>query len=304
PFSWYALLARARLAALGVATSAFGTPGDASRPARGPALAATVDESLASDDLIARTDELTTAGLGVEAGDELARGERAFLKRHDHARAFAMLLDRYRKAGNYNRPWMLAVSYSGRALDGPPTDDARRWWENAYPRAYRDLVEKYQDLGANPPGYLYAIMRKESGFNPHDLSYADAQGLLQMIPPTTQRVARELGIPYDEGRLYEPAYNIQTASWYIGHLLGKFKQQIPLAAGSFNSGPRPVMKWMETNGDREIDELVELVPYTQTREYMKKVTENFARYRFLYDDVEYSQPLVVDKAYVKDQLIY
>jgi peptidoglycan lytic transglycosylase len=199
---------------------------------------------------------------------------------------------------------MLAVSYSGSALDGPAEDDARRWWENAYPRAYRDLIEKYQALGANPEGYLYSIMRKESGFNPHDLSYADAQGLLQMIPPTTLRVAKQLKIPYDPGRLYEPAYNIQTGSWYIGHLLQKFKGQIPLGAGSFNSGPRPVMRWIDQYGDREIDELVELVPYTQTREYMKKVTENFARYQYLYEHKVYEQPLVVDKHYLDDRLTY
>jgi soluble lytic murein transglycosylase len=147
-------------------------------------------------------------------------------------------------------------------------------------------------------------MRKESGFDPHDLSYADAQGLLQMIPPTTMRVAKTLGIPYDDGKLYEPAYNVQTGSWYIGHLLTKFKLQIPLGAGSFNSGPRPVMKWMDTNGDREIDELVELVPYTQTREYMKKVTENYARYRYLYANEIYEQPLAVDKHYLVDELTY
>jgi soluble lytic murein transglycosylase len=301
PFSWYALLARARLAALGVAVPPFGVP-DA-RP-RGPKLLAEVDEALAADDLIARADELIAAGLGADAGDELARNERPFLKRHDRAAAFAMLLDRYRKAGNYFRPWMLAVSYSGSALDGPAEGDARRWWENAYPRAYRDLIEKYQALGKNPEGYLYSIMRKESGFNPHDLSYADAQGLLQMIPPTTLRVAKELKIPYDPGRLYEPAYNIQTGSWYIGHLLQKFKGQVPIGAGSFNSGPRPVMKWVDQYGDREIDELVELVPYTQTREYMKKVTENFARYQYLYEGKIYEQPLTVDKHYLDDRLTY
>ena len=301
PFSWYALLARSRLAALGVHVGPFGAadPGP-----RGPKLAATVDESLASDELIRKTDELTDAGLGADAGLELARGEPAFLKRHDRAAAFAMLLDRYRKAGNFNRPWLLAVSYSGNALDGPADADARRWWENAFPRAYRDLIEKHQALGKNPDGYLYSIMRKESGFNPHDLSYADAQGLLQMIPATTRRVAKELGIPYDPGRLYEPAYNIQTGSWYIGHLLQKFKGQIPIGAGSFNSGPRPVMKWLDMYGDREIDELVELVPYTQTREYMKKVTENFARYRYLYNGEVYEQPLSVDKHYLDDRLTY
>ncbi|HEX4453390.1 MAG TPA: transglycosylase SLT domain-containing protein, partial [Kofleriaceae bacterium] len=301
PFSWYALLAHARLAALGVQLGPFG---DGDGKPRGPKLAAAVDEALASDELIERADELIAAGMGVDAGDELARNERAFLGRHDKASAFAILLDRYRKAGNYNRPWMLAVSYCGSALDGPPEADAERWWLNAYPRAYRELVEKYQKLGDNPDGYLYSIMRKESGFDPHDLSYADAQGLLQMIPPTTQRVAKALGIPYDAGKLYEPEYNVQTGSWYIGHLLAKFKTQIPIGAGSFNSGPHPVMKWLDTNGDRDIDELVELVPYTQTREYMKKVTENYARYRYLYAHEVYDQPLAVDKHYVVNQLTY
>jgi soluble lytic murein transglycosylase len=301
PFSWYALLSRARLAKLGVALGAFGK--DDPEP-RGPKLAATVDATLAKDDLIQRADELIAAGMHVDAGRELARGERGFLGRHDRGLAFAMLLDRYRKAGNFNRPWMLAVSYHGRALDGPAEDDARRWWENAYPRAYRELIDKYGKLGDNPEGYLYSIMRKESGFDPHVLSYADAQGLLQMIPATTRRVAKTLGVPYDPGRLYEPAFNVQTASWYIGHLLQKFKGQVPIGAGSFNSGPRPVMKWLDQNGHREIDEFVELVPFTQTREYMKKVTENYARYRYLYENVLYEQPLVVDKQYVKDQLTY
>ncbi len=301
PFSWYALLARARLVAAATDAPPFGAPDAAPH---GPKLAATVDEGLASDELIARADELIHGGLGADAGRELERGEKAFLARHDHGPAFAMLLDRYRKAGDYFRPWMLAVSYCGRALDGPAEDDAARWWTNAYPRAYRELVEQYEKLGDNPDGYLYSIMRKESGFNPHDISYADAQGLLQMIPPTTRRVAAAIGEPYDEGKLYEPAYNIQMGSWYIGHLLKKFKGQIPLGAGSFNSGPKPVMKWIDTNGDREIDELVELVPYTQTREYMKKVTENYARYRYLYAHEIYAQPLTVDKHYLDDQLTY
>ena len=301
PFSWYALLSRARLKALGIALGPFGV--EDPKP-RGGRLAATIDPALAGDDLIRRVDELIAASLVVDAGQELARGEREFLRRHDRAAAFAMLLDRYRKAGNFNRPWMLAITHDGGALDGPAVDDARRWWENAFPRAYKDLIENYQKLGDNPEGYLYSIMRKESGYDPHVLSYADAQGLLQMIPATTKRVAKELDLPYDPGRLYEPEYNIRTASWYIGRLLHKFKGQIPLGAGSFNSGPRPVMKWLDQYGDREIDELVELVPFTQTREYMKKVTENYARYRYLYQDEIYDQPLVVDKRYVEDRLTY
>ncbi len=306
PFSWYALLSRARLAALGVQLSPFGhTAKDPVAP-RGTKLPSKLDASLVRDDLIRRADELIAAGMSGAAGAELSRGERAFLKKYRRKRgdALAMLLDRYRKANNFYRPWMIGVVRSGGALSGPPRGDAKRWWKHAYPRAFSRLVEKYRKLGNAPDGYLYSIMRKESGFNPQVVSYADAQGLLQMIPPTTRRVAETLGIPYDRGRLYDPEYNIQTGSWYIGHLLAKFKNQIPLGAGSFNSGPRPVMKWIDTYGNREIDELVELVPYTQTREYMKKVTENYARYRYLYHDEIYEQPLVVDKNYVRDQLTY
>jgi soluble lytic murein transglycosylase len=125
-----------------------------------------------------------------------------------------------------------------------------------------------------------------------------------MIPATSLRVSKELGVPYDPGKLYEPDYNIKLGSWYIGRLLQKFKGQIPFGAGSFNSGPRPVMKWLDQYGDREVDELVELVPFTQTREYMKKVTENYARYRYLYANEVYAQPLVVDKKYETNQLTY
>jgi soluble lytic murein transglycosylase len=301
PFSWYALLSVARLDELGVAIGPFGV--DDPRP-QGPDIATDVDEGLADDRLIEGADELIAAGLGVEAGEELRRGEGGFLGRHPRGKALAMLMDRYRRAGNFHRPWMLALVRGEAALDGPAKGTARVWWEHAYPRAFRELVDEHQHLGGSPDHYLYSIMRKESGFDRHVLSYADAQGLLQMIPATTKRVAAALGLPYDPGKLYDPEFNIMTGSWYIGRLLSKFKGQIPLGAGSYNSGPRPVMKWLDQNGDRPIDELVELVSYTQTREYMKKVTENYARYVYLYEDRVYAQPLVVDKAYRVDEITY
>lgn len=303
PFSWYALMARSRLKAAKVDIAPFGDDPRASDA--NTDIDTEVDESLASDRLIRGADELLAAGLGIEAGIELRRGEKAFIKRHKRAAALAMLMDRYRRGGDFNRPWMLAVVYgSWQALNAPPEGQARIWWQHAYPLAYRELIEKHRGLGKNPDYYLFAIMRKESGFDPHTWSYADAIGLLQMIPPTTRRVAEELGIPYTDDLLYDPELNIKTASWYIGNLLQKFKGQIPLGSGSFNSGPRPVMRWCDLNGERPIDEFVELVSYSQTREYMKKVTETYARYLYLYGEEIYEQPLEVDCDYVDNQLTY
>jgi soluble lytic murein transglycosylase len=302
PFSWYSILSRARLKEQGIKVGPFGDRGGNEG---GPRLG-DIDKSLENDPLIARVDELIDASMGVEAGFELRRGEGEFLRRNTSARGLPILLDRYRKASNFNRPWALSEAYGGRALDLPPDDGARAWWENHYPLAYKDFVDKYQDVGKNPPLYLYAIMWKESGFHPHDVSYADAIGLLQMIPPTTRRVAPEVGLEYTDDLLYDPERNIQVGSWYIGSLAQKFKfkYQIPIASGSFNSGPRPVMKWLDKFGDRPIDEFVELVAYSQTREYMKKVTDAYARYLYLYKGVDYEQPLTVDKNYVKNDLEY
>jgi soluble lytic murein transglycosylase len=300
PMSWYALLARSQLSRQGIDLDPFGGRSGAS----GLPLADEVPAAVFADPLMVRIDELLAAGLEVDAGLELERGQSAFIRRIGRATAISALVLRYRRAGNFHRPWMLSFSHHGGALDGPATGNARRWWQHAYPLAYQGLVEKYQALGSNPAYYLYAIMRKESGFDPHVLSYADAQGLLQMIPATTLRVARALDLDYRPGRLYEPEFNIQTGSWYIGKMLQKFKGQIPIGAGSFNSGPRPVMRWLETHGHRPIDEFVELVPYTQTREYMKKVTENHARYVYLYTGTIYVQPLTVDADYLKNDLVY
>jgi soluble lytic murein transglycosylase len=301
PFSWYALLAAARLRERGIELGPFGAKPPA--PA-GPAVADTIDAAVAADPVIAAFDELESAGLADDAGSELRRAERAFLGRHDRSKALAVLFDRYGRGRNWNRPWQLAVGHDRGALDTPAEGPARWWWTHAYPEAYRELVERHQALGGNPPYYLYAIMRKESGYAPNVRSYADAQGLLQMIPATTIRVAARLGLRYAAGDLYDPELNIQTGSWYIGNLLAKFKGQIPLGAGSFNSGPRPVMRWLDAHGDRPIDELVELVAYEQTREYMKKVTENYARYVYLYGGTTYQQPLAVDRAYLVDDITY
>ena len=301
PFSWYALLGRARLGEHGESIGVFG---GAAVNATGSAIAEKVDEKLARDPLVRAADELLAAGLIVAAGFELRRGERAFLKRHDRGPALAMLCDRYRRGANFNRPWYLGIVYGRAALAAPPRGPARIWWQHAYPLAYDDLVEKHRPLGGSPRYYLTSIMRKESGFDPHVVSYADAYGLLQMIPPTTKRVTAALNIDYTRDLLFDPELNIKTGSWYIGRLFAKFKGQVPISSGSYNSGPKPWIRWLDQNGDRPMDEFIELVSYRQTREYAKKVTETYARYLYLYEGEIYEQPLLVDRDYVDDDLTY
>ncbi len=301
PFSYYATEARARLKEKGVEVGPFGDGGKGTPPSFKDA-----DAALATDPLIERVDELLSAGLTVEAGVELRRGEGDFIRRYGVERALPALFDRYTRGDDFHRPHQLAETWSGAALRLDPQADptVRKWWTEVYPRAYRAFIEKYAAIGDNPPYYLYTIMQKESAYNPHDVSYADAIGLLQMIPPTSRRVALRIDQPYTDDVLYDPEGNIHFGAWYIGHLLAKFKKQIPLGAGSYNAGPKAMMKWVKASGARPLDEFIELCSYTQTREYMKKVIDIYARYVYLYEKEDYLPDAKVDATWLDDGIDY
>jgi soluble lytic murein transglycosylase len=290
PLSFYGLLATARLreakdqvkaddARLELPTREF--------PAVAPAHAE-------RDPALARVLELLDAGMNLEASDELRRGEKDILARAGGEKALPWLLGLYRRAEDFHRAYQLAESHGAAALASAPTGGARPFWEAAYPRAFAALIEKYGPPAGNPDVLLYAIMRKESGFNPLDVSYADARGLLQMIPPTSARVAAAAKLPFAPDELYEPETNVRLGASYIGALYGKFGGQIPLAAGAYNAGPRAMAKWCEQHARHPTDEFVELIAFAQTREYAKRVTSLYAHYRFLYGPALYQIPLTLD----------
>jgi soluble lytic murein transglycosylase len=297
PFSYYALAARARLVEHKAPIGPFG---DAPPPSHVTPLGEP-DETLAAEPAIGRADELIAAGLRSEAAAELDAADGALLTKYG-ARIVPLLIDRYERAEDFFHAHRLAEAWGQSALHVDPHADpgAAGWWKHVYPLAYRRFVEKYAETGKNPPYYLYTIMQKESAYNPHDVSYADAIGLLQMIPPTSRHVAERIGRKYTDDVLYDPEGNIQFGAWYIGHLLAKFQGQIALGAGSYNAGPKAMGKWVSKNGTRPADEFVELVAYTQTREYMKKVLDIYARYLYLYDHKDYLPDAAVNPKLVED----
>lgn len=274
PLSWYALLARRKVTEE-VPPAATGFP--------------EADRRVVRDKLVARVDELIEVGLSEDAAEELRDGEKALRRRHG-ANALGVLLDRYRRAGLWRRVYLLG------AANGIPTA--------SFPLAYQKLIDRYGPPAGNPPYYLYAIMRKESAFTPDLASYADAQGLLQMIPPTSRRVASALKMKYRDGLLYDPVANVRLGAWYIGKLLKKFGGQPPLGAGAYNAGPRAMMRWCDEHGKRPLDEFVELIPYDQTRGYVRKVTANYARYLHVYTGKVWMPPEKPHCKYAKDQINY
>ena len=208
PLSFYGLLARARLKQAG--------PPRARASCRSRRSRSQTPSKPTRDPSVARADELIEAGMGVEAGDELERNEK-----DDPAstwaatKALPWLLDLYKRAGNFHRAtgsanhaarprWRADPQRRRRRArhlgGGVPARLRSRWSRSTAPPA------------GNPDLFLYAIMRKESGFDPHDVSYADARGLLQMIPPTSTKVAAATGEPFFADQLYDPEINIRLGA--------------------------------------------------------------------------------------------
>jgi len=290
-FGYYGLLAAARLREAGEKVTIEWPPSSSpapeahGKPARDPALE--------------RARELLAAGLDVEAGEELGRAEASVLQHMGKANGTTLLLEEYPRMRAFHRALRLAETHGASALASAPTGPARIFWQAAYPRGFRDMVEPLAAAASAPDLFVYAIMRKESSFLPHALSPSDARGLLQLIPATGQEIAKHLGVPLFTEELFDPEVNVRFGAAYLGALLKRFGGQIALAAGAYNAGSHAMMRWCDQWGSRPLDEFVELVTYDQAREYIKRVLAVYAHYRLLYGE-PFELSLAVNPHYSKD----
>jgi soluble lytic murein transglycosylase len=293
PFGWYGLMAASQL-------RTANQPDPLSLPVGKDSGAQTSTLKTQNDLQLQRIDELVAAGLPEDAGVELERSASDLLKRYGNGAGLQLLIERSQTTGAYARSYRSASSVGQSALSQSPVGQARAIWQASYPRAYHTLVEQFGVAAGNPPHLLHAIMRKESGFDPLVVSYADARGLMQMIPGTSTRVAQELGLPFSADALFDPALNLRLAATYIGSLHRKFGQQAPLTFGAFNGGPRAMQRFCERFGQYPTDIFAELVTFPQTREYIKRTSSNYARYLYLYDAQRWLPPPSFDCRVTQD----
>ncbi len=128
-------------------------------------------------------------------------------------------------------------------------------------------------------------MRQESSFDVAAVSSSGARGLMQLMPPTAQTVAKQLGIPASVSSLTTDAgHNIRLGAAYLQEVLARFDGCLPLAAAAYNAGPHRVAQWLDDNGDPragpvDMVDWIELIPINETRNYVQRVTENVVIYR-------------------------
>jgi soluble lytic murein transglycosylase len=141
-----------------------------------------------------------------------------------------------------------------------------------FPLGSDSLVLEASQSQQADPAMIYALVRRESAFDPNAGSPVGAKGLMQLMPSTGELMARRLNemLPHPNA-LLEPERNLRYGIAYFKELLGQFGNHFALAATAYNAGPKRVERWLPADRSLPADLWVETLPISETRQYVAAV---------------------------------
>jgi len=158
--------------------------------------------------------------------------------------------------------------------------------ELRFPLLYREPIEANAARSGIDPSWVYGVVRQESAFVVDARSAAGALGLMQLMPSTGRLTGRKLNMPIRNNRaLLNVENNLRLGASYLKEVLGRNNGNQVLATASYNAGPNRVSSWLPER-NMEADIWVELIPFSETRDYVKNVMS----YTTVYDHRLGSRP--------------
>jgi len=131
--------------------------------------------------------------------------------------------------------------------------------------------------------WVYGLMRQESRFITRAKSSAGASGLMQLMPATARWVAKKIGLKdYDHGRVNETEVNLLLGTSYMRMVMDSLDGHPVLASAAYNAGPGRARRWQDSK-PLEGAIYAETIPFTETRDYVKKVMSNSVYYSSLFN---------------------
>lgn len=163
-------------------------------------------------------------------------------------------------------------------------------WAQRYPTPHRDaLVAQAKETGIDP-AFVYGLIRQESRFVTDAKSHVGASGLMQLMPATARWTAKRVGLAnYTQSQIHNIETNLLLGVSYLKYVLDENDGNAAYAAAAYNAGPHRVKTWrtaMENDPATKLSDQTlalaiwaENIPFSETRDYVKKVTANTEAYR-------------------------
>ncbi len=143
--------------------------------------------------------------------------------------------------------------------------------ELRFPLNYRQQVDRQAKDHGLESAWIYAIVRQESAFSIDARSQAGAIGLMQLMPSTAKEVASKVkNQSFKTNDLFQPEINIELGASYLKQIYRQLQENPILATAAYNAGPSRVIKWLPEE-PQATDVWIETVPFSETREYLKRV---------------------------------
>ncbi len=189
----------------------------------------------------------------------------------------------YTSGGEYYR----ALKYLKKAVSGVFSMDVSalpmQYWQGLFPRPWWDSLRSYSQENGLDPYLVASLIRQESEFNPSAISHANAYGLMQLLPRTGKGEAKKEGLHhYSTDSLLDPTTNIELGTHYFRQMVDEFGGQVEYALAAYNAGAERVADWRSSGTYRDVDEFVESIPFTETREYVQAIVRNAEVYKKVY----------------------
>lgn len=172
---------------------------------------------------------------------------------------------------------IIVPNFDARKIGDLPMDV----WKVLYPLPYESVIRREAAKNNFDPLLAAGLMRQESTFQSDALSPTNAIGLMQVEPKTGKLLAKQLRVSFSTKKLFEPDYNIRLGMLYISNLV-RLTGAPEYALAAFDAGEDRIAAWKAERNYEEIPELVESIPFSETRDYVQIVLRNSEVYRMIY----------------------
>jgi soluble lytic murein transglycosylase len=268
---FYAQMAKQRLTALGDAVPVAEPQLDR---LQAPVVPALEDSFPADSPHLAKARLLANAGLNDYIAAEIAADpDSSSWSALAEAQIYASYGETYRAMRALKRALPYAASASIKSIP-------LAYWRILFPKAWWETIKTESAKNNLDPYFVLSLIRQESEFNPSVVSYANAYGLMQLLPSNGKQLAREEGMTHFQTfQLLDPETNIRLGTRYLRQMLDQVGGVPEYAMAAYNAGESRVIDWQAAGPYSGMDEFVESIPFTQTRDYVEAILRNEETYR-------------------------